>query len=407
MPPQSLSTWLQDQNRSIKAWCHAQNWRVILALVMLTAAFSVPVYFHRIVEPVDTDYGSHVRFTQQLLAGESLEPGILSHPVLQLLLAGMHLASGRLLGLYASLILLQVLVQVATALILYDWFGPGRGKGWDWLRGLIAFSLTFAAPVMLLAGVDGKFYYGYIGLANYHNPTLHLLKPVALLSLRYAVAALEGRSHSWRSVALAAFWMVLSAGIKPNYALSIIPALALAAALRALRRCPLDWKTLAWGFAVPGAGILALQWLYTYLLGDLEESIVLAPLVVEGAYSEWLLPKALLSILFPLAAAAVAGRQVFKDAGLSVGWAGFLAGAAQFYLLAEGGRRMMDANFRWSGQIMLFLLFAVSARWVFAYLWAGERRPAWERWVTSGAYLAHLAGGAAYYLYCMVSIHYR
>lgn len=375
-------------------------------MVFITAAVSAPIYYRRIALPVDTDYGSHVRFTQQLIDGEKLEPGLLSHPVLQLILAGMHLLTGRKLGLYASLILLQVAIQVLTALILYFWFDSGQKKERDWLHAFWAGSLTLVAPVMLLAIADIKFYYGYIGLANYHNPTLHLLKPVALLSFRYAVIAFE-RQSSWKSVLLAALWMVLSAGIKPNFALAILPGLGLAVAICLIQHRHPDWKMLLGGFAIPGGAMLAFQWLFTYIYGDPGEGIILAPFQVEGAYSDWLLPKFFLSVLFPLSVLLVARKQAFIDASLLVGWAGFLVGAAQFYLLAEGGRRMMDANFRWSGQIMLFLFFAASVRWLIGKDAKLFLNAAWQRWVCYSMYLAHLSGGLIYYIYCMISTHYR
>lgn len=384
-----------------------QNWKVILVLMLVTAVASSPIYYHRIAIPVDTDYGSHVRFAQQLLDGQSLDPLTLSHPMLQLILAAMHLVTLNKLGLYASLIILQVLVQVLTALILYGWFGKADRKDWDWLRAGAAVTLTFVAPVMLLAFQDGFFYYGYIGLANYHNPTIHLLKPVALLSLIYAIRAAGGEHSNWRDISLAALWITLSTWIKPNYVLSILPAMGLVAIIRRLQGRRLDWKMLIFGFALPGIVMLFIQWLIAYPFGDPGEGIILAPFLVEGSYSSNLALKFILSSLFPLLVLFIARRSLLEDSSLLVGWVGFLAGAAQFYLLAEGGQRMFDGNFRWSGQIMLFLLFAVAVRWILREKILAGGMQLWEKVTSYGAYLAQLAGGIAYYIYSFVSIHYR
>jgi hypothetical protein len=385
-----------------------ENWRVILILALVTAAACSPIYYHRITVPVDTDYGSHVRFTQEMLNGQGLDPLTLSHPLLQLILAAMHFVTGGHLGLYAALLILQVLVQVITALILYFWFGHGgERRHWDWLRAAAAFSLTFVAPIMLLAFQDEQFYYGYIGLANYHNPTIHLLRPFALLSLMYAVGAAGGVRSSWSSVSLAALWLTLSTWIKPNYALSILPALGLVVIIRWLQRRHLDWRMLIFGFALPGLGMLLIQWLIAYYYGDQGEGIILAPFLVESSYSGNLGLKFLLSCLFPLLVLFIARRNLLEDSGLFMGWAGFLVGAGQFYFLAEGGRRMYDGNFRWSGQIMLFLLFAIALRWLLREKVLARGLRLWERISLSAAYLAQLGGGVAYYIYCMVSIHYR
>lgn len=391
---------------SIKNVLGSQNWKVILVTVFITGLLSSPVYFHRIAVPVDTDYGSHVLFTQEMLDGKGLDPLNLSHPVIELILAAMHLASGRLLGIYASLMILQVLVQILTVLIIYFWIGKGDRKNWDWLRAGVAISLTFVAPVMILALIDGYYYYGYIGLANYHNPTIHLLKPFALLSFMYASRAVSGQFSKWRSVALAAFLMILSAWIKPNYTLAILPALFLVIGIRMWQGIRVDWKMMLLGFYLPGLLSLGIQWLITYYYGDPGAGIIFAPFLVEGAYSRYLALKFLLSILFPLTILIIARRSLLKDSNLLVGWTGFLMGAAQFYLLAEGGERIYHANFSWSAQITLFLLFVVSARWLMreGILSKGLNLP--TKIISYSTYLAQLAGGVAYYIYVMTSIHY-
>ena len=375
-------------------------------MVFATGILCSPIYYHRIAVPVDTDYGSHVLFTQNMLDGKGLDPLNLSHPVLQLILAAMHLASGRILGLYASLMILQVLVQIFTVLIIYFWIGQADRKYWDWVRAGVAISLTFVAPFMLLAFQDGSYYYGYIGLANYHNPTIHLLKPFALLSFMYASRATAGVRSNWGSIALAAFWMILCAWIKPNYTFAILPALILVIGIRMLQRARIDWKMMLFGFYLPGLISLFIQWLIAYFYGDPGEGIIFAPFQVEGAYSHNLALKFILSALFPLIVLVIARRSLLKDSDLLVGWTGFIIGAAQFYLLAEGGERMLHGNFRWSGQIMLFLLFVVTARWLLKEKILPNKMRLSEKVICYSAYLAQLAGGVAYYIHCMISIHY-
>ncbi len=391
---------------ALKKLLQSQNWRVILVMVILTGLLCSPVYYHRIAVPVDTDYGSHVMVTQKMLDGKGLDPMYLSHPVLQLVLAAMHLATGRILGLYASLMILQVLVQILTVLIIYFWIGEAERKYWDWLRMGVAITITFVAPAMFLAILDGSYYYGYIGLANYHNPTIHLLKPFALLSFIYAIKAVSGERSSWGHIALAAFWMVLCAWIKPNYTLAILPALVLVIGIRLIQRMKVDWKMMVFGFYLPGLISLVLQWLIAYYYGDPGEGIIFAPFAVEGAYSHYLWIKFFLSALFPLVALVIARRYLLKDSDLLVGWTGFLLGAAQFYLLAEGGERILFGNFRWSGQIMLFLLFVAAARWLLRQKILTGTLSLTEKVLSYGAYLLQLAGGIAYYVHVMISVHY-
>ena len=383
-----------------------QNWGMILLLAAATAALSVPIYYRRIVFPVDTDYGSHIRFAGEWLWGQGFEPLTASHPLLQYILIGMRLASRGRLGLYAALIIVQVAVQVATVLILYFWLGASSRPGWDALRGFAALSLTFVAPVMLLAPLDGMYYFGYIGMANYHNPTVHMLKPLALLSAIYAYRAVEGRNSSTWQMALAALWIILSAWVKPSYTLSILPALALCAAIRWYLKQRVDLRMLVFGFFLPAAMMLAAQWLIAYRFGDPGESIILAPFKMESSFSSYLLPKFLLSSVFPLVILYLARRSLLTDARLLVGLTGFLSGIAQLYLLAEGGERLLHGNFRWSAQIMLFLLFAIALRWFLREGLLNGALKDWHRAAAWCAYLAHLGGGIVYYFYCMLSVRY-
>ena len=70
--------------------------------------------------------------------------------------------------------------------------------------------------------------------------------------------------------------------------------------------------------------------------------------------------------------------------------------------LAESGERELHANFRWSAQITLFLLFAASIRH-FAHLLPADWKARAGVWA---AYLAHLAGGIVYYVYCFTQAGY-
>lgn len=383
-----------------------QNWGILLVLIVITIVLSTPIYYRRIVIPVDTDYGSHIRFVEQWFRGKGFEPLTASHPLLQYILIAMRYLSRGRLSHYHALIIVQVAVQVATALILYFWIGKGRRPGWDALRAFAAVSLTFVAPVMLLAPLDGFFYFGYIGMANYHNPTIHLLKPVALLSFFYAVRALDGQSFNFRKIMEAAFWMVISTWIKPNYALIILPALLLATAVRWKSGEKVNLNMLIFGFALPAVIMLAIQWLIAYHFGDPGESIIIAPFRVERGFSNYLLPKFLLSCAFPLSILVIARRQLLKDSTLLAAWTAFLVGVAQLYLLAEGGQRLLHGNFRWSAQIGLFLLFAVTLRWFLRENFIQTVVHSVQKTVASFVYLAHLVGGIVYYIYCLISVRY-
>lgn len=84
-----------------------------------------------------------------------------------------------------------------------------------------------------------------------------------------------------------------------------------------------------------------------------------------------------------------------------------LKGVFQNYMLIENGPEMLSSSFRWSGQIALFLMVVILVRHSARYFIADKQGKIWHKTLGLGTYLAHLAGGVVYYLYCLISIHYR
>jgi hypothetical protein len=402
------------------AGANRHSWRghvlPILVLILLTAAVSAPVYYYRILTPTENDYGTHILFTQKMLERQLPPTFILAHPLLELIIGFLYWAGRGLIGLWETAVLVQVLAQVAAALVLYAWIGqPGgsRSGAWRYVRVFFALTLTLVGPVILLAPLDGRFYFGYIGLASYHNPTVHLLRPLALVSFILAVRVFQRPSPGWM-VALSAAIVVAAALVKPNYAMTILPALAGLTAWFLFKKRAIDWRLLIWGQVIPALLSIAFATVLIYFVPDADKAgLTIAPFAVELGFSSFLAPKFLLSILFPLGAALLfwhAGRQfrgggMSGDAGMLLAWAAFSAGVVQLYLLAETGERFFHGNFRWGAQITLFILFAATVRFLFQRAAAAEL-PSVRRWLLLGLYAAHLAGGLAYYIYAITQPHY-
>jgi len=392
--------WLKEKVQRV-------NWRNLFIVFVLCAALSFPVYYTRISKPVDTDYGSHIWHAQNFLDTGNLEPAARSHPLLQLCLIGISKLAGSAFGLYGSLLIIQVFVQGIIGVIIYIWLGEAKRKGWEWWRVCISVSVTFLAPVMLLALTDGLYYYGYIGLANYHNPTIHLLKPFALLSLILAIKGFEKARNSCWIVITSAVLVVLSSLIKPNFILVFVPALGFLSSVTLLRKQTLDLRLMVLGYALPSIAVLIWQWTITYQAGDYGNSIGIAPFVLESNFSNYLFPKFLLSSLFALQGLWVFRKVLTKDKILFLGCLTLVIGVLQNYFLIERGTEMLSGNFRWSGQIALFLMVVVLTRHSARYFVADTQGKAWQKLLGLGTYLAHFAAGIIYYFYCLRSIHYR
>jgi hypothetical protein len=378
----------------------------LFILIVVTVAVSFPVYRQRILTPTENDYGTHILFTLKMLKHELPPTFVLAHPLLEWITGFIYWAGRGLIGLWETAVLVQVLAQTATALLLYFWIGTISSRWGEALRVFLALTLTIVGPVILLAPIDGHYYFGYIGLANYHNPTIHLLRPFALACFYLATRIYsQPRNPGWM-VALSAGLMIAATLVKPNYAMVILPGLALLTLWLMWKRRPLDWRMLVWGHSVPAVLALVFAAVLIYFVPDADKAgITLAPFAVEAGFSGYLALKFLLSILFPLGAALLALRSIIRDDEMLLAWAAFFAGLLQNYLLAETGERFFHGNFRWSAQIALFILFAATVRFLARRVAAGELGT-WQRRLLYALYLLHLAGGVAYYVYAFVQPHY-
>ena len=384
---------------------YKQDKWVILAMTLASILITVPIYVHRIYSSsIISDFPVHIQYAKLILSQHYQQVPILNlaHPAYQLLLIGIHLLTFRKVDMFAIAVSVQVAVQILTVLIIYLWFGRVENKR-NLLRAIWAVSLTLVAPVMVFVFWDRLFYLGYIGLATYHNPTIRLLQPVALLSFLCAVRAFTPKSNSWKIVLSSIILVIFSALIKPNYLLCILPALGLMVLIRLAWRKPVDWRLLIAGFFVPGILILLVQlWINYILPGNENGSIVFNPLGVMSGYSGYLLPKFFLSILFPLVVLFFNFRRVVRDNILMLAWVGFFAGVLQMYLLAESGNRFGNGNFLWGAQIMLFILFVASARFLWREKLARVKLPEREKTVVLIVYATHFLAGLAYYVSLMI-----
>jgi hypothetical protein len=305
-----------------------------------------------------------------------------------------------LVGLHALMpgvdwLTLAVVVAVAgvaaLAVVVVVALGPHPAA----LTGAVALALVFASPVSLLSLSAHNLYHGYIGLAVYHNPTMLVLKPLAVAVWLAGVRALDG--GAWPAAAVAAL-SISATLVKPSLALPLVPALLISMLL--LRRAPgADLRGVALGIVIPTCAVLAWQFAFRYVVGagqEAQASIELAPLRVMRWKDASVPARFLLSTLFAVTVAACFPRQVASRADTRLAWLVFGFGAALAYMLAEGGELASQANFVWSAQIGLLLLFVASARVVL-----DQRREeaafGWRGAVCAAALGLHVLSGAAFW----------
>jgi hypothetical protein len=364
------------------------------ALVLLVVALLAPLA--RINTNMGMDYTGHLRIAARVLEDASALPPHFLYHVLILGLAGLF---PTLLNLETASFLVIVAMHVLTGLAVYALLGllddqPGPRR--RLLHVLVTLGLLLVTPISFTVGALDPFHYSaYIYPNPYHNPTIIVLQPSAVLLFLLAVRAFaRQQTGAWTGAGLALV-VVLGTLAKPSYTMAFVPAIALAAGWRFLgeraafqgMRARLTEFIRRYGVAlgaifIPAA--LVLGWQYWFLYGASHASTVyaapahlsFAPLYLlrqEWALS-WgeIIPQVAASLVFPAAVYAIYARSAWKDWPLNLAWLVFLIGFSYTVLLVELPNAEAG-NMTWSARIALFVLFAASAGF-----WLRQRRLGWR-----------------------------
>jgi hypothetical protein len=334
------------------------EWIGFLSLVSILIVMFTPIMVVEVHE--SADYSDHILDAQSWLeTGSTIKPR--PHFLYHSLLIGVHwLIPGG--SVSTSAVVVGVIFYVVLGSIIYLVMRP-LFADWSPLFGIaIAFVLTLGlmlvSPINLLTIPTRNLYLGYIAPHVYHNPTMVILKPFALLLFSLALNVFVPNAHSGKILLLTFAFGALSTMSKPNFAICIVPTLGFVAGHRFLHKAYVNWRLLIIGVFVSVGLVLA--WQYLFFRSSGMGGFGIAPLKVMSYYSpENLLPKLLLSSLFPLCVYLSYVSVARHDLPLNLAWLAFLFGLLYTYAAIEP-REWQSGNFLWSGQITLLILFIVS-----------------------------------------------
>jgi len=379
---------------------------IVLAglLILLVVAIFSPVLSTVVEQPLD--YGLRLQFAQMMLSGEAVPPRLATPHVLFESLVILIYRVFPVTSLRDAALLIAFAFYIILALVIFGLFVELLASPITYRAGVICIvatlALMLATPITLLS--PHNVYFGYIGVNVYHSPTIMLLKPLAVILFFCAGKAFCPLANPGKWLLVASLVSVLAVSAKPSYSVVIVPALVAIACYR-------QWK----GYAVQWSLVIAIGLPTTLALGIQALSypvagLVVSPLVVFYTWatlfnpdaSAWLLPKFILSILFPVVVYFSYLKSARRDLSLNLAWLCFVIGATYTYLLAEAGR-VEFGNITWSGQITLFILFIASLvfflqqnRWLMN---AGVHREGSGHFLLCASVLAlHLVSGIVWYL---------
>jgi len=380
-----------------------------LVAVLVAGALAVPVIAR---QWRGSDTAVHLEWARQICSGEvsplggaRLEPHVL-YP--WLLCAALEATPGRDLKTAAYAVAIASWMAAAAAVLAARRavLGPPDGPAAVQAEVGVTILLLLVSPISLL--VARNLYFGFVPLIAYHNPTVQLLRPlaIALFALVAPLSARRAPGASWPHAAALSSVTVLGTFAKPSFVVALLPALACAAVVPPSTPVwtPARKSLFAW-VGLPAIACLAVQ----AVLFFHSASVSWAPLEVERALlrlgdpavgAVGLGPRFLVSVAFPLAVLVSFGREAWRDPALRLAWFTFAWGAALAYLVAENGERRYHGNFTWSAQVALLVLFVQSTLFLAAAhrkASAATARARARRALCWGVFGLHAASGLLWY----------
>lgn len=332
----------------------------ICIIIVIVGLIFIPIMYKQNFVETTSDYPVHSRIAQTTTQLNKIQtPHFLWHVIITLVRDIIFVNEK-----WSSLIAIVIIYCVLVFLLNYVFRSDIKRSILSYVLIIIlSLSSVILTPILMPTFMNKHLYFGYINLATYHNPTIVLLKLLALLNFYYILKILSIPNERGKYIAVSAITIILATISKPNYTICILPALAIYMLCQVARRKHLQWKSLILGTFLPSISILLWQFYFTYqstteTLG--KSTILFAPLAIMKFYSDKLLLKFFLSIIFPLAVFVVYFPRARRDTALLLSWPLFGIGCVFTYLFAESGGRKTAANFFWSGQITLFILFVFS-----------------------------------------------
>lgn len=324
------------------------------------------------------DYWMYVGFVENFQETGTLPRPHFLYPFLMVLVDRV-LPGDRLV--FASMfitVLFALAYGVVLYLLVYRVLGGGEEKRVSIVGWMVFFTaaLFVAMPVVLFTLPVSNLVHGYMPV-TYHNPTMTIVKPFMIPAFFMSAALLQPDKPTHRPyfVTALAVLIVLSLISKPNFVFTLLPSVMLVVAFQFVRRVPVQIGALAWGIVIPALFILGVQYVFLYASTAADagsalasEGIAFRPFAVLDHHAanlnpyanRFILPKFVMSMLFPLCVYAVHFGSASRDLTFNLAWIFFFVSAFFGYFVVELGPSLFHGNFSWGAHMGFTILFIVA-----------------------------------------------
>jgi len=341
--------------------------RTLQILILISLLIYVPVMLRVVPE---SDFLIHFKFAEDFRAfkNDSHISYPLYHYSINLVtnLLNPDTAEEGIVIAYYSGFAIAILMQIATAIItlilIYRAAPIFINRRIAVIYSLTALGLVTIAPITLFHLNAQDMQAGYSYPTFYHNPTIIMLKPFAIILFILSVRVFEEQTPSNMFIIGTAAISIATVMAKPSYTIALLPGLSLVALYTWFRKKTVHWKLLIFGIIIPNIPLLLTQFLFTFARG--ESSLDFRPFFIAIRLSGdtfMIIATFLLSILFPLAVAVLYRKRAIRDTSIILSWVIFFIGSVYFYLLVEDGPQLYHRNFQWTTSITVFIVFLAHA----------------------------------------------
>lgn len=322
--------------------------QLVLVFLSTIAMFSsaAVLFYRQATGQYISDISIHIRFA---LEGEQ------NYSLLHLCFEFLFLLGQNTVWIVVFLALMAVASVYATWYLLRYLAPLVSGPRLLLLAWLCNFEMSIYIPAA------GGIYMGSLSGTVWHNPTYIAFKPLAILAVLFFLYTYKSYldKFPWRHFLLFTAAFTLTTWIKPNFALSFAPAMAvlLLADLFKTRGKSIGRAVLLGCSVIPSVVLCLVQ---AFLLFNEDSKVAFGFLELFGIYAQYPLLNIAKSLLFPLLA-LLYWRQVNGPGAVPVVVTNAVLAYAQLLLLFEEGDRKTDGNFLWGAYFATFLLFVVGA----------------------------------------------
>jgi len=274
--------------------------------------------------------------------------------------------------------------------------------------------ITMTVSAIYVPFYNKNIYLGQWSPNPWHNPTIIVLKPFALVTFFLFVVLVEdyfgGKTinrRRWRFfLFIFAVLMAVSCFAKPNWVLSFVPAIFIY--LFFFRKFHLKLSALAVALLIPTGLALTYQFFKTYKTAD-GDRIIFDFLGVWRQYSPNIFISILLATAFPVGLLLLRFRETTQNHFLILAWIVFLVALLQYSLLAERVK-YKACNFGWGYLMSLHILFLFSIVEFFRWLKYPQKKAPFERlkiFIVANLLNLHFMCGIFYFIKYLVTADYH